>query len=466
MLQAIEIFNSAVPWLLGGCALIIATTQLQDSRGSSAILFGIGGYIGYLLIALIMMICDELGISAFQSPLLILQITLALAAGTLIWQSGPSAFPAMRIAFSRPPDTTTLLIGAIFINLLVSCAVISVTPIHAWDVLDFWGPVALEIYEYQANSTESFQLEHPRSLRHPLTISYILAWSMGSTQGNDISLAGLPWLLFALSGLLITYGITVRLCRSKLLGVLLGFIFLNIPLVTNHVFSAGYGELILGVGLLAATSLFILGFYERKRVFWAIGATILFSLATLKNTGSFYASLPLISIIVLLFSRHLLDIFLLMSAVILLAICLYYTVPTFSVSVPGLDLGLNAEEGYLRFGGKKLFPVWPESAVLLETQFTALFKNQTFSTLPAAVICAMVGFFDSESRAYKPYQFVSFIILIGTAGVTASLFTEHGLIHALPGNDTGHSRFLLPIMMCVPVLVACTLAPKLSRNLS
>lgn len=470
MLEILSIITAGGPWVLGSAIGYLVCTRNSTAEGVSAVFAGAGGYLGYILLAALMMITDRLGYSVFSYPFSFIVVLSSVVAAALCIRS-----LARRASYSvargepKAPRAAMALNLLVFLILALQAATTYLTPVGGWDVVDYWGPIASDIVRYQDSTTDFFQLESPRSLRHPATISYLLAWSSGSTGVFNISTAGWPWFLMTISCGLTTYGSSLSFGNDRLLSKFLCIGAITTPLASNHVFSAGYAELVLVTGLLSGSALVCLYLTRGSVAALIVGLLACCSLMTVKNTGFAYGILPIFALLIVSLYKH--SAVLLCSLVATLVACaVALTLQSYQGGAfIAANLGFNFDEGYFALAGKKLYFITPGFDALFAVYKASLLKNSSFNII--AIVLALIFLFILGNRrgivSNLPELYWFVIFFAGFCGTTFILFTDYGFAHAIQRNDTGNSRLMLPILMCVFPLVACIsagLSPKVASG--
>ena len=457
MFETLSTTVAGGPWVLGAAFGYLVCGRRSAEKGINAIYAGTGGYFGYVLFAALMAVTDRLGYSVFSdTSYCIIILSSASAALLCIVSLTHSALHSLSQEKLRPVWAHLALNFLIFSVIVSQFTTTSLTFASGWDVIDFWGPIAAEIVGHQDHTNDFFKIESPRSLRHPATISYLLAWSSGSTAAFSIPTAGWPWFFMSVSCGLIAYGSSLSVGNTRLIAKLLFFCAITIPLVSNHVFGAGYAELFLATGLLAGSALIALYLGQGSVAALFAGLSSCISLLAIKNTGFAYGILPLTALAFVYFRTHIT--FFLYSALAALAVSILSLMlqAHYDAVFVVADLAYNFDEGYLAVAGKKLYFTVPTLGSLLNLLNASLFYNTSFNlTVTALVFCLILG--DRRRIMDDPPSMFLWLVLFGGGCMAAfTLFTDYGFAHAVPENDTGHSRLLLPIIMCAQLALATT----------
>ena len=339
----------------------------------------------------------------------------------------------------------SLLAAATYINLLV--------PMHAWDVLDFWGPTAKSfILHVEGGENASFVIDH----RHPVTVSQIMGWSqrLGGEGSFYLNFWALPWLFSWASAALVlaVYGAYLR-CSPELTLVSM-VLALSLPLSENHVISSGYAEPFLGLLLLCSSALIAAGLGSGRRLLILFGLLVSLLQCWLKNTGIVYAALPFVALVFcwLTSPAHTSRLRLSIGLSALLTFPAIFVLWKFYTGgwlyLPGGNhIAFNESVGFLM--GKRLALMEVSIVDIIRNHLYSWFLNQSFST---AFLLIMLAMLNSLLVLTEQMKFVSMVIILGLLVLAASQLTDHGFIHAVPENDTGNSRFTLPVAGLAPLI--------------
>ena len=122
----------------------------------------------------------------------------------------------------------------------------------------------------------------------------------------------------------------------------------------------------------------------------------------------------------------------------------------FSISVAGNLVGFDWREGFL-FGGWFLTLVQPSFGDIAAILSGAWFVNLSFGiSISLFLVLAYYSFFINTDLPCRMTNYLLLCFFIGMCGTVISLFTDYGFRYAMPGSDTGNSRFSMPL---VPLLL-------------
>lgn len=322
------------------------------------------------------------------------------------------------------------------------------TPLQGWDVTTFWGAVGAQIVEHSQNpSSQSFIFNH----RHPLTIPHLIAWLgwLTSSTGTFIG-PSIIWLFWGLSVMAIVGSFALENIKNKWLAATLFLTIITTPLLENHIIGWGYSELPLTLIIIASCA--VLADRDTNYPLKEIAVALFLGAMTitLRNTGPYYflllAVVALISSLIECWRSHADQNLnenkrqLLNNTKVTLA-----SVPLLIASIFFITYFPTFMSDTVSIGGRKILFVAPNLDDIAAIYAQAFFSSSTFGlNLLIALICLSLAW--NNHRQFTPSMIVfSYTALFIHSLQLASLFTDHGLVHALPGRDTGFSRFYLPI---------------------
>ena len=119
-------------------------------------------------------------------------------------------------------------------------------------------------------------------------------------------------------------------------------------------------------------------------------------------------------------------------------------------------MGIDPAARTALFAGRELNLALPGAWVFAETVVTALFVNDSFGLFFTAYFSVVGAFLFKSygSSISKTDIFILRFCFIWSGIVLLSLFTDHGLNHAVTGNDTGFSRHFLVTMGAMSLLMS------------
>lgn len=452
LLKLVAITSAILPWLAGAAVGTKFTLNRTAIPGFTAIVAGVGGFLGYLVIALIIWAADQLGFSLLRHEFL-------LALGLLTTAVSLSIAPALCGARLRPEGglLTRSLYAVALLYLTLWGLFIMQLPAQGWDVLDHWGLVAAKFESHgQTDKATAFSYSH----YHPIFPSIALAWAnwCGALhdRANEVTWA-MPFLAYALSAGLIIWGWTFNQLQNPTAAIILVVVALSMPLFENHTLLAGYGELPLGLSILSATVVAAIGLREQSLWIMTGAGILLITPMMIKNTGIVYALAPALGLAIVLVS-HLKANRQLLIAVIAASAVLYVSSEGLILEVGTFRFGYDATANRYILGWKALHLHSPSTFGVIENELHSRLKNSSFSIAALGSILAFImTTVGGQSQIHRQFHFISLTFMLLLLEQTVSQFTVYGFKHAMPTQDTGLSRFSLPVFMLAPILIAATL---------
>lgn len=462
---------AALPWLAGGficLALLGHSQQAADAANESQrsllpnlFLFGVGGLLGYLVLAYALWALDMLGLPALSPPLI---ATLAVSSLLSAWFT--RGIWAKRPVRGTPWSGTERILLAILVALFVVALYLQYhTPLFAWDGLNYWVSKAGLFIAHSTNLQESAGYTHAH--KHPGTIVMIAAWAgwVGSIMHQQVWPT--PWLLCMASICLMAAAYVYRGSGDKFAALITALLLATMPLVAHHYLATGYAELWLGAVILAGTLLAAMGLNDKRHGVLTSGLLVCGLALTIKNTGAAYALIPWLATALILFgSRLKIGIPLLLVLAALAAAPIFLG---FDVTIAGVRSAWLPDESRLVFAGyNNVLQLYPLTDVAIN-EWYSLIVNQSFS-MAALLFVFTLASFAGKDRHITIDSSLSMIVV--TAGglllmlVVSQLLLPHGFRYAVPGNDTGNSRFSIPFALLVVPAALLALARLLKPRVT
>lgn len=450
---------SASPWILGAACTHHFTLRKGSPSWVAPMSIGIGGYLGYLTLAGLVWACEQQAINILNPRFV---YTLAAVAWLYVFflagsigfrQKSRPATVVNRTSVVLPANRvmdSSWLVGGLLLTALISYSAFhhSLLPLQSWDALDLWGPQAAEIIELQSDE-RVFENRY----YHPQTLSIILAWSAYSSALVSTATGQWPWFLSTLSVALIVFGHSRRYDQSWFISGLTAYMAAHVPLLENHSYLAGYGGIFVAVALLGACALIDTAIEGKSVSIAALGCLLAFSVVFLKNIGPFYFFVILSSyLLILSLSKSIFFGFFLIT--IAGAFVYYFLSAGISFQLISQRFSISPDEGQIYFAGKLLTIVSTDLLEILNILGTAIFRNNSYGIMPHILVVITLASLLHRPLMTKRLAFIQVAITLGISGIAASLYTDYGFQHAIPANDTGNSRFMLPIIMLSALLVA------------
>lgn len=338
-------------------------------------------------------------------------------------------------------------------------------PLSSWDALGAWSQVPYRYIQLDAfgeiidgvsrESGAAFPRAHPR---HPMTLFNVIAFSRFYMAKDAAAGWIVPWVVAWLCGVSIIFGWTLAVTRSVLGAGISCYVFCTIPLLENHAsFALGYADLWITLSILASTAIASLGFLVRCNRLVLFGGVLAIIPILLKNIG------PLITVVLVVTSAFIA----LMSARTGRATTLVFVLVSAGVFFGAPELIKLISSQYsdstvqLSFGGwqfeSEIYPWF----LLLRNHVWAIFVNQSFSVCGVATLFFLGWSLLSTRQMKQARKHLCGVHLLITGASLWFLFaipqflTDFSLAYAIPGNDTGSSRFLLyatPVLLMMTVI--------------
>ncbi|TXS90861.1 hypothetical protein FV139_17995 [Parahaliea maris] len=474
--ELLSLLAISSPFLIGASlACLYATSKYPDKVGFTAVFAGTGGLLGYLLVAFSAWMLDKSGQKAFSHQFLyfLTGIAVVCTAATLyrfIWLRSKAKSQDLT-------PTPLLVIGfGSGILLLVIATIVSfqsaILPASGWDALSWWVGTAKRFLKSDANPESSqliFQYEH----YHPITISLIGSYSGYLSDRSYLGLGNLwPWQYAWICIVLTVFGTLRAAGTYKSIAFFAAYLAASTPLLENHVMLAGYSEIWLTAVVCSGCSLILIGYFHsaKKLVFLGLGIGAL--AIGIKNTGlAYFGAIAMSSAFVWLLSLNGK-----IGSFIAFTICtigigvLYFGV---DLHIWGNEISVIPNAPYqIHFAGRIWHPS-PNSFgdVTWNTLYAYVF-NSSFSLLPVMFFTSgaivLVRLYTSRPITIKISK--EEVFLLGIIATLASmlflsqLLFDYAFDHATPTNDTGNSRFSLPMVPLVIMLTFTSITSFFNKN--
>ena len=448
---------SISPWILGSYCLGSLAVLKQYPSELRVIFAAVGGLVGYLVIAVLIK-ADQ----ALIYPILESTSWPVFA----FWTSLPVIVHVAIIFFKSHTFSTLdkrslalVLATAVYSLWMVYCH--ALLPTQGWDALGHWTDSPIALIEHVRDGNPIDELEIWK--KHPLTGVFIVAWTGHSRLAAAGSWVFAPWLTVHLSIVLILAFTSFYFSRSKSIAFVIGYLTTSTPLLENHALLGGYIEILVTAFLVGSISMILIGLESKTKLGIFIGILLAIIPSFLKNIGPMYSLLPLgalatVSLLDYFKERpHLFHFFL--SILILFIICILYFALNhgFKTTFLGSELGFepNVWRPIFLFGRRMSFSeISPELFSVI--WFYSLIVNLSFSIIWLLFLFSLFMKSEGSQERKSAVWFMTIVIAFGFILLSLSLLLDAGLIHAIPGQDTGHSRFLIPIstmILFIPALV-------------
>lgn len=456
---------AGAPWIIGATFFVAITRRAAPALPSYALAAGIGGYVGYLFCVPSMWFLGTeiqlwwLGLVLAHSYVAVGLVGYALA------RRGRRLFRSYRKGdfggLSRERCltaicTSTLLAVLVFVMVYQTTN----TPTQAWDVLDFWAVVS---HEFLVSTLQAPEINFDYVHRHPPTAALIAAWA--PLTANPMQLPSYPhlaWFLLWVSLGLVVYGFARLLDHNRSLSLLISCASMTIPLVEMHVNAPGYAELLILLSVASSSAVIALSLDRFNGQLMCIGVLLGASVLLTKNIALFYLSVLLFPLLFVCIDKYSFTLRALIGACVF-ASCLFLWWAwrnQLSVSIAGNLVGFDWREGFL-FGGWFLTLAQPSLDDIAGILVHAWFFNLSFGVSISLFLVLAYQYLEAPLRCRMTVYFL-LCFLVGLSGTVLSFFTDYAFRYAIPGNDTGNSRFSMPL---VPFLfLALSSAVRLEKT--
>lgn len=429
----IALWASLSPGIMGASVGIIIESKVpRGFMGRPYIAASTGGLLGYIAVAFFSYQALRAGISPY-TPLWATSISILAATVATV---------ALFVAW--PLKTIQRVLGhASVIGLAIAVLIIAATyqhlllPVQGWDVIDFWGHYA----QWTLMEPDSL----PQSTKpHPVTIVLIQAWAAWCAHENGVSTMILaPWLFITISLGLGLYGYALWASQSQVFASFLVYCFLALPLIENHMLIAGYAEIFLTATCVISVIWLQLSLSTNSLIYAATGMTSALLAIFIKNTGLFYCAAIIfsyMSALLFLKSKRLL---VLLGAGAFVTVT-YSLIFGFSIDYFGLNLSLfmSGDSWVLRAAGWTMPFSYNGLGEVLRNEKYSLLVNMSFGVI---ALLAILSFLFMKKNIGVSYIIITSLFLLFMLGMS-QLFFDYGFKHAIPASDTGNSRFTLPLV--------------------
>lgn len=327
----------------------------------------------------------------------------------------------------------------------------SLTPASGWDTLWFRSE---QTNAFLDNAFKANPKPYAWAVNssHPIFTEIIAAWgAWGGTINRTIWSPGYPlWLLsgFNLSFLAALY--VGWISGNHLVGLIAGIVTFSLPLLENHLLIGGYAESLMACSIVFSVVCFDVGLRTKHHIFQIIAVLFALSLVLLKNIGAIYAGCVLAALAIDYLARVREGSqkgywgrkkFLSLSAVLIVAMIVFLLVDKITIN----------EHGDIFIAHHILDLVW-QPAGIIRNQLVSLFINSSFGQLALVYFFCTILFFStphSDDRSLAGWICISLIMLF----LTSSQLFQYGYANAIPGSDTGNSRFSILFICLCPVVV-------------
>lgn len=464
-MQFFAYIMTSMPWLAGG--LVALTLQrifelrkrektVARNKLSTVFTFGLGGLLGYLTLGYALWALDEFGFQTLTLTLNAVISGIAFTALITLW--------CLARRVNIPIDwATTWPLNALLITLMAYAVYMhSQNPLSAWDGLNHWGYNAAEFVKEETTS-ELANFNWHYLERHPKTIVLIYAWAGWVSFDQGGSGWALPWSLCMTSVCLMGAGYVYEATKSQPLSTLCAVLLATIPLAEAHTLIAGYADLWLSAVVLAGLLLSAMGLQQQNFYLLTAGILIGTLAITIKNTGLVYSLCVWGAVALTVILRR--PTIGAIMALIMAGGAYWIWTQGFEINFLGLQLQRWEGRQVLTFAGYRQMDLTlhPVSQIGINELYS-LVINQSFNTAGLIFIFSTFALFSANTQSSlnqkQPHTTaVTFpvhkrdcavLLILGAALILimlilSQIFIIQGYAHALPGADTGNSRFSLSL---------------------
>jgi hypothetical protein len=456
----------ALPWLFGGVSIVLlGRLQRRVSLKKyphlawdlpSGLLFGVGGVIGVIGWSSLLRI---LGTEYLAAGCIALFACLTLAVPLF---ANPSFLgdKFRSIGSLRLLDKT--LLASIFVIIIFAYFHQAQVPSFAYDSLFLWNWNAAELLKLSPDQASEYLEIYDH--KHPITNVLVSLWGGWSAVSFGGGSPGLPWLLGGISSACVSASYinshTQDITRS-LLGAL---VTLTIPLVEDHYILYGYADLWVAVTVFSSTVIIGLAVQYHDKAVLVAGLLLAGLCVVIKQAGVGYSVCIWLAAIFAVGRVWLVYIVFALVMTVALSIAALGTIGTLDFGVVKLSAELSPlTVSATIFGWEMSFASLGE---VVTNQLYAFLVNGSFSVLFIAIV-VYIFFSSTDSFATrsvsdkKPHLglpvaskliFLS-VFLIFSMLVASQVLIPYGFEHARPGQDTGNSRFSLPVFLPIAAIL-------------
>lgn len=458
---------TTMPTLLGSSVMLLwCRLHLVMSRGRAfsmpeLILYsGVGGFLGNLLVALLVGWLDRAGLQVFSPRLLLGLTVLTLCSVAILIWSWPNG---RRFRFRNWCVSDALLVLLSFSVCLHVFYQVWLLPVASWDALGHWVSWAQkflffdlsgEIVEERSRANgDAWHWIHPR---HPPTVFHSSAFSAYSLIGTDrigwLSSWSAIWACCA--GVM--WGFVRATGGSSLQGGLALVAFLTLPLLENHAIAVGYADLwvLVAVTMAAALVAYSLVFGTFHEM--VLGMGLAFTPMLMKNTGVLYTFAILMPAALVPLIAKWPKSTLFYVTLLLLALLLFLMIEP-DIIIFGQRFSLQfSDNAVVIFGGYTLPLEFYSPAKIAANTLWALVINQSFSTsavlltvVAVVLVCELRSVREGACKVSYRFYLASWFLFLSafftiTCFMVPQLVAEYAIAFAQPSEDIGNSRFILP----------------------
>lgn len=444
---------SLLPWFVG--AVMVYALLYQTKRwhpGLHLIAIGLGCYVGYALLALLMYQLQARNLPVFSIWL----VACMVAAMLICWIAGeagrhhcnrtPIGHLTLRPELTKTEPKWLILIFGAWLTLQFGFVAyeVALRPSVSWDSVWYWANRAPQFIQWQ-ESNPSLDNSALQWLRHPSTIHLLNAWAAytGLLNGGKLFLYT-PWLALCCSILVAAIGFTWAVTGKLVWGLIVAILIVSSSVVTANIALAGYADIWLAAGLFFSAAILPLMNASWKPAGFITWVFVAGSLTFIKASGVSYSILLILAFWLTWIIGRAKPRWIIVGTLTLSATlgCLYAN--GFDASIAGYQVSWDM--------AKRQITVGHYSGIYNLSNFDIAMRNLGSShiirasylnaiTVLALALVSLVMYF----RHWRHLNSFIFTLLVALGMVLhsllAQLFSDYFLTFSRPDRDTGLTRF-------------------------
>ena len=361
----------------------------------------------------------------------------------------------------RPYKDPINYVVAVCITVQLVMAVL--VPDFGWDALDWWLQEASDFVDCGSSEGGCMPYEN----RHPPTLPVLYAADVifleryldietGESLLNLRAFLLLSWCVYLL--VIIEFGRRLSL-QPRLIAICL-LSAVGLPLLENHIIIKGYSEFYVGVFLSISMAYLLRYSSSGASVYFILAISFAVMPASVRNTGFVYSICALLAIFVSQISiRNRTGIFWLLC---LGSFAVWLYLSGFDLRFLETRLSWMPDKKLLAIGGREIMLIKTPISSITTNFSHAFFNNISYSvSILTIAICSMIVWQadsgDDANKVHRKFELSLFGTVIGIFIIlSVSQFFDHGMRYAQPDSDTGNSRFHLPAVMLIPMIIMLT----------
>ena len=438
---------AAAPFALGASTATMLLRRQISSGGLYGLIAACGGLLGYLGWVGVLLAGPRFGVNLLSDTGIYLTAALGIVAlFPLVTQTAK-----LGAAPTRPTTIQLLLIAALvgydvyFINL------VSLVPPAGWDTLWSWAEISNSYLSYAASSpTEAWGFQST----HPNTVAILGAWS--SWVREFFEAAGpvyAPWFFVFLSAQFAVIGYVKHASGALTPALLAGLALTSLPLLQDHVVVGGYSEIFLMATVICGAATAAIGLQINSKALIVLSLLLAASCIAYKNIGLLYGACVAGGALLVALLNSLKYRTATLIAMGIAATCGVLFLVWLD-NQAGSTVSIGSRSLQLQLSNLQGIPL---------NEYYSLVVNQSFH-VAAALLLLPIPFVVRTFKLERGYELLPWVISWLILGMLlASQLTDYGYLYALPGNDTGNSRFSL-ISIGTAILSLATISKQSDGN--